>query len=816
MLDPIVKAFEAEVRKVQLNEPRIPYMSNVSGTWITGREATNPAYWARHANHTARFSDALHELWQFENPILLEAGPGRTLGVLAMQHPDRQHAGVPIAVSSLRHHYENQSDVEFLWHAIGKLWVSGTAINWDNAHIGDRRRRVALPTYPFEKKNHWIEPTSDSARKAQEREGESEKAGIDNWFYVPTWERTPFPREIAGESQPEDAYWLIVADQYGGGACIRSRLQAMGQPVGFVRFGKAFVSGDDGAFELNPADPDHYVTLFREIKERFVGTLNIIHLGCLTTDSEPAECITSNRNEDFGFFSLLYIAQAIGELSISIPVRIGVISNRIHEVTGEESLDPRMATALGPTGVIPKEFPNVSSFNLDLPDSRVAEQLPDVVIGGILSEFTVTNQCDVLAYRGRHRWERKYEPVNLPESSVTNDGKGLGAKRLRERGIYLITGGTGGLGLAFARYLARTCQARVVLTKKTPFPEKSKWTELAQTKAAPDAIIKIVHELLEIERLGGEVEVIVADASDQVQMRRVVSETLKRFNSINGVIHAAGILRSGLIQAKTREVAESVLSPKVDGTRVLFDLLKGLDLDFLVLFSSLSSVTLPYAHCDYSAANCFMDAFAAYANSKTKFRTLSISWPVWKEVGVVAELQTFLGAEALKEQALESAMLTKDGLDAFARMLSSELHHTIVSPEDLASLIERSRVPFNPTMYQLPMQIGTRAPGQDRSQGDRGDQPTGVVEAALVEIWDSVFGFENIGIHENFSQLGGHSLLAMQITAKIRSSYQISLTLREFFEAPTIAQLSAIIHSKILVEVESLTDDQARQLLSKI
>jgi len=77
---------------VRLNEPKIPYISNVTGTWITAGDATNPAYWAMHANHTARFSDALHELGQFKNPILLEAGPGRTLGVLAVQHPDRRGA----------------------------------------------------------------------------------------------------------------------------------------------------------------------------------------------------------------------------------------------------------------------------------------------------------------------------------------------------------------------------------------------------------------------------------------------------------------------------------------------------------------------------------------------------------------------------------------------------------------------------------------------------------------------------------------------------------------------------------------------------
>jgi hypothetical protein len=117
---PIVKAFEEEVRNVQLNVPKIPCMSNVTGRWLSKAEATDPAYWARHANHTARFSDALHTLWQFRNAILLELGPGRTLAVLAMQHPDKKNAGNPNAISSLRHHYENQQDVEFLMRSVGR------------------------------------------------------------------------------------------------------------------------------------------------------------------------------------------------------------------------------------------------------------------------------------------------------------------------------------------------------------------------------------------------------------------------------------------------------------------------------------------------------------------------------------------------------------------------------------------------------------------------------------------------------------------------------------------------------------------------
>ena len=117
MLDPIVKAFEAEVGKVRLNEPRIPYMSNVTGTWIAGARGYRSCLLG-HArqSHGPVQRRACMSFWQLDNPILLEAGPGRTLGVLATQHPDRRHAGDPVAVSSIRHHYENESDVAFLWH----------------------------------------------------------------------------------------------------------------------------------------------------------------------------------------------------------------------------------------------------------------------------------------------------------------------------------------------------------------------------------------------------------------------------------------------------------------------------------------------------------------------------------------------------------------------------------------------------------------------------------------------------------------------------------------------------------------------------
>jgi NAD(P)-dependent dehydrogenase (short-subunit alcohol dehydrogenase family)/acyl carrier protein len=353
-----------------------------------------------------------------------------------------------------------------------------------------------------------------------------------------------------------------------------------------------------------------------------------------------------------------------------------------------------------------------------------------------------------------------------------------------------------------------------VLTKKTPFPEKSRWRELLAAGDTPARVINTIQALLEIEKMGAHVEVLVAESSDREQMQEALDGVLEKFGAINGVIHAAGIVRAGLIQAKTKETAESVLAPKVYGTMILFDLLKDVNLDFLVLFSSITSVITPYAECDYSAANSFLDAFTYFSNAQKKFHTLTINWPGWKEVGQLADLEMLPGVEAWKQAALEKAIATKDGLEAFKRALNSDLKQVIVSPENLDHLLDQSQAAFDPAIYLSQARDGRTPLPRHGSATDNGEQPTNEVETAVGEIWSSVFGLDHIGIHDHFSHLGGHSLLAMQIVSKIRSLYQINFTLREFFAAPTIAQLSSVIEARILADIESLTDEQARQLVS--
>jgi thioesterase domain-containing protein/malonyl CoA-acyl carrier protein transacylase/acyl carrier protein len=178
MLDPILDSFAREVKQVRLNAPRIPFISNVTGTWITEEQALNPFYWVDHAHRTARFSDALEQMWKLSGCLPLEVGPGRTLGVLAMQHPARVAAVNPVTLSSLRHDYENQPDADFILNSVGRLWLAGTEINWEKLDSQPGRRKISLPTCLFERQRDWIEPHTDRKSAAVGRNSSAQKTDL--------------------------------------------------------------------------------------------------------------------------------------------------------------------------------------------------------------------------------------------------------------------------------------------------------------------------------------------------------------------------------------------------------------------------------------------------------------------------------------------------------------------------------------------------------------------------------------------------------------------------------------------------------------
>ncbi|HEY0095069.1 MAG TPA: SDR family NAD(P)-dependent oxidoreductase, partial [Archangium sp.] len=257
------------------------------------------------------------------------------------------------------------------------------------------------------------------------------------------------------------------------------------------------------------------------------------------------------------------------------------------------------------------------SVDVVLPPSGSAQA--ERLVEQLVAELDSDAGEPAVAFRNGRRWVQDFEALRL------EDGAGS-AMPLREGGVYLITGGLGGMGLSFAEELASKVKARLVLTGRSAVPPREEWDS---------------HPALRrLEALGAQVLVLSADVTDAERMRDVIAEARGHFGALHGVIHAAGVPGGGMLQLRTREAIEAVLAPKVKGTQVLAAALEGLPLDFFVACSSLTSVVGRFGQMDYTAANTFQDAFMRAWQARTGTYAVSVNWGAWDEVGMAARPAT--------------------------------------------------------------------------------------------------------------------------------------------------------------------------------
>ena len=402
----------------------------------------------------------------------------------------------------------------------------------------------------------------------------------------------------------------------------------------------------------------------------------------------PAAAVASfDQAQERGFYSLLHLAQALGAQDIVEPLRISVISNRLHLVTGEETLQPERATVLGPCKVIPQEYPNIRCSNIDLGVLASETRMDATLLDQLIAEATASESLDtVVAYRGGERWVRSFEQTRLAESTHA-------IPPLREGGAYLITGGLGGIGLALAKSLAQKVKAKLVLVGRTAIPERETWAQWLKAHDEQDPLSRKIRHVQALEALGAQVMVISADVTDPDQMQKVIDRTHKRFGTINGVIHAAGVAGGGMVQLKTPNIAASVLAPKVKGTLVLDAVLKDDKLDFLVLCSSMTAILGGFGQVDYCGANAFLDAFANGKTATDDKLVVSINWDAWNEIGMAVDTALPRDLQERRAEALKQGILTSEGVDVFSRILNTSLSQVVVSPVDLPGRLRNSSSP---------------------------------------------------------------------------------------------------------------------------
>jgi NAD(P)-dependent dehydrogenase (short-subunit alcohol dehydrogenase family)/acyl carrier protein len=482
-----------------------------------------------------------------------------------------------------------------------------------------------------------------------------------------------------------------------------------------------------------------------------------------------------------GFDTLLAFAQSVGELALPSPMRIAVVTNDAQDVSGREPLAPARAMTQAFARVIPQEYPNLTCRSVDLTwgGTNGLAKIGDTWLDCLLQDLGSEHGDAVVSYRDGHRWVQAFSPLTLP--SV----KGVPG-RLRANGVYVITGGLGEIGLHMAQALVESVQARVVLTGRSGFPAREEWDAHLSARGSGDPVSQRILRLRAIESLGGRVLVLKADASDRAAMEGAFTAAKKQFGPINGVIHAAGLILGDAFRPISETDPDSCrrqFEPKVDGLVILDEIIAGLDLDFCMLVSSLSSMLGGLRYGAYSAANAFMDVMAARRNRSSRFPWLAVNWDAWLRTEDEARLKA---GKALPDGFVLSGA---DGVDAFRRLLAADAGvQVVVSTGDLQE--------------RLHQWVGEGLKRMETVQSVKHQRPVlqteyvaprTPLETTIATVWQELLGIEKVGVMDNFFELGGDSFLGIQLIAKLKAQLGVKLSAVALYEGPRVSLLAQLI-----------------------
>lgn len=775
-MEPALAPFRDVLRSAKLSPPKIPYVSNLTGDWITDAQACNPGYYAQQLRRPVRFHAGVTKLVERDKPALLEVGPGTVLTTLT--------AARGIAVPSARHPRQQRCDAAAIFDAVGKLWLAGAQPDWAALHHPRTPRRVGLPTYPFQRKRYWFDSAAAEAAPGQSAASAApqRKDDIADWFYLPAWRQADQPSHLHTlREAPRN--WLLIGSDSALTNAVRDRLRGLQQSIIWASTDR--VSAAD--FQFNASSFRDWSGLYEFAKRRFGGLPDhILDLSAVGSDPTAGEALRHALN----LFKALALDQS------SRLVHVTQVTDQFHSVLEQEAQRPGRAAGLGVATAALHEIPHLRVRAVDLP--AVTSARAPALAEALLNETLIEDLSREVAYRGRHRYIRHHSAVRLDAPATA---------RLRERGVYLITGGLTGIGLAIATELARRHRARLVLISRS-----------ARRNEAVE----------QLESLGAEVHVAAADIADATAVAQVARDIRARFGEIHGILHSAGIAPGGMLAFKMADDALAILAPKVEGFRNLLNAFSSEPLDFFASCSSLAAILGVVGQCDYAAANAVLDALAHAEAPNHKFPIISINWDTWSQTGMAANSHDAQRLGELRDESLAAGIPTQDGVEAFFRLIETPWPQVIISTHDLATRLAAPK-----------LAIAHDAPS-DSTAPAQSDAPA-TTEAAVASIWQRFLGVDELDVDADFFQLGGHSLLAVQIIHAMQEQMRIDLSVDALFTNPTVRGLAAEIdvnrtaadtsaasatepqaedededdEAALLAMIEQMSDEEVQQLLDR-
>ena len=672
---------------------------------------------------------------------------------------------------------------------------------------------------------------------------------LPDWFYQKIWlqKEALFLAPVV-----QTGLTLVFLEQLGLGTFVCSKLNQLNQHCVSVEAGSEFAQLSRHSYRINPNDPDHYQRLLKSLTANDRLT-QILHLW--TYDEYAGEVSSLEALEEAqeqGIYSLLFLIQALAKVQGSQhSVRLQVISSHGQLTSPADKIAYEKSTLIGLLKTIPLELPWLRCRHIDLEVEPV-----EVNAEHILRELGIPTGDSEIAYRKGRRLISSLAKVDILQQETQDIP-------LKQGGIYLVTGGLGGIGTYLSQFLIKEYGAKLIIVGRTELPSKTEWSHHLDQETR---VAKRLESYQAIEAAGGEFIYEALDICDLASLQKAVIEAESKWNEpLSGIIHLAGegnleyhwqVIDKHWLTVETPQTFNSMLRPKVYGTWTLYQLIKHNPQAVFISFSSVNGVFGGATFSAYSAANSFLDGYSLYQRYHFHQETYCFNWSMWDNLGMSQGNPAYARDAArdgyhviLKEQGLSSllAPLYRNqtqlivGLDGSNRNIRRYIK---TEPDNIQKLTayftsgskgapvaslpeltvcDRYGVKSTCDFVQLENMPLTDTGEIDREElitlesENRGKTrsrvaPRTEVEQKLANIWQEVLSVPLLGIYDNFFELGGHSLLATQLISRVEEAFFVQLPLRHLFDRPTVAELAEVIEEMFIEKLEQLPEDEAQSL----
>ncbi|MDR0270279.1 SDR family NAD(P)-dependent oxidoreductase [Paenibacillus sp.] len=617
------------------------------------------------------------------------------------------------------------------------------------------------------------------------------------WIYS---ELETMPRQSSGAA-------LIILENPEDERELLEELQTAYATVYEVVIKERFLNLSNHRYEIG-TDGDSFQSLLNHIDNGML--IRIIYVLGGSWSEEPDSLEAFQASKDRSIMGLFHLARALPALkNRADDIEVVLIGDQGHAVIGtEQYLNPYHAAAFALAKVLAREYPSIGFRCIDRQTNTPSSQL--------LDEITASAAAFKTAYRDGQRYIEQLNELNM-EAQSREEWTPAGS------GVYLISGGLGGIGLEIAKYLGSKGAKQIALIGRGVFPAKQMWGTILETQATENKLVRQITTLKEIEKGGSNIEYIQADVSHFAVMEQVVGELRRTHGRINGIVHCAGMAGRGFIINKLETDFEAVSAPKMEGTWILDKLTEADQPDFFIMFSSLVASVGVAGQGDYAASNAFMDAFSSYRTIKGG-KSISISWPVWLEAGMAKELNTSGFGGPFKP------IRTKEALRLFEAGLNGRIPHILAGEPDAFRLddIEDALCMQLSDSYRKRMsnrgKMNAAAFGSVTPEVSPASEVKvkGIAEGELSEyqlavgrLFAKVLGTDEVNIHDSFIELGGDSIIAASLLREFEAIYPGTVDISDIFTFPTVYQLSELLEKKLEIRTASLGKQETERAVDE-